>query len=55
LPSSTYTDYYNYNSTTGICYLLIEEEFDLGGGPTAILGDSFLRNYYVYHDSGLGR
>ena len=37
------------------CYFLIGELKGFKSIPTVVLGDTFIRNYYVYHDMENGR
>ena len=46
-------DQYINRITTGgrqFCYFLVGELKGFSSTPTAVLGDTFIRNYYIYHD-----
>ncbi|CAI2364541.1 unnamed protein product [Moneuplotes crassus] len=49
MPASAYVEYFAGTTSNGVCLLYID--FYIGDfGGLVILGDSFLREYYVYHD-----
>ncbi|CAI2364125.1 unnamed protein product [Moneuplotes crassus] len=49
MPASAYFEYFAGTTSNGVCSLYINfYTVDFGG--LVILGDSFLREYYVYHD-----
>ncbi|CAI2365800.1 unnamed protein product [Moneuplotes crassus] len=51
MPPSAYVEYFEGTSSNGVCLLYISF-YTVNLGGILILGDSFLREYYVYHDVG---
>jgi hypothetical protein len=55
-PASSFIEFY-YDSyySSNICLMWIETGIGGAGWIEILMGDSFMRNYYMYHDAGIGR